>query len=392
MAVKELYVIDKDIKEHNKVCIFGTGKHAEQLLLELSDCGINVECFADRDDVSGGLFLGKPVISETELIKSEYDVVIASSEWQAIYERLGDSTNLTLYVDKNRYSQVNVENGFLISVGIREFKKDTTYILCPYDIGDALFVSGYVNAYKKRYNRERVCIVTKKSLGFVGEIFEAVDEVIADNELARRLELFSVATSTWSLKNFLFAHAERNLCRVQKNILPDNDRAVLTFYRIVLGLEDDAEFTLPHIDDQYNEGNYDDAVILMPYAVCLSLNKEDFWQKLAKEISALGYRVYTNVKDDSEKVIEGTLPFSYDLLTAASIAPKTKAVISLRSGICDLLAFTATDLYVLYPDKEAVASFSFDRIPTCPESYIREIMAGDMEKNELIELIIGGLK
>lgn len=49
--------------------------------------------------------------------------------------------------------------------------------------------------------------------------------------------------------------------------------------------------------------------------------------------------------------IPGTEAVSLPLADMAVLCENCKAVISLRSGICDLLAFTNTNLFIIYSDE-----------------------------------------
>lgn len=92
------------------------------------------------------------------------------------------------------------------------------------------------------------------------------------------------------------------------------------------------------------------AVILMPYAASVTQIPDMFWEILAEFLKDKAYRLYTNIKDSTEKPVKGTAVLTGDLNTLVGLCERSYAVICLRSGICDVLAFTSTQLFVIDTD------------------------------------------
>jgi hypothetical protein len=107
---KELYVLNQTIDRNQKLVIFGTGKHARELYVELIHYGVKVDYFADRnEELSGIRLFGIEVISEQELGKIECQIIIASSAWKDIMDRLTKIGKREIYVDTARYLGMNIE-------------------------------------------------------------------------------------------------------------------------------------------------------------------------------------------------------------------------------------------------------------------------------------------
>ena len=86
----------------------------------------------------------------------------------------------------------------------------------------------------------------------------------------------------------------------------------------------------------------------MPYANSLALLSDSFWDKLVCLLKKAGYTVFTNVGSyRGERALAGTEPICKGLLETAIFCEGCDAVISLRSGMCDLLAFSSAKLIVL---------------------------------------------
>lgn len=121
------------------------------------------------------------------------------------------------------------------------------------------------------------------------------------------------------------------------------------------------QFESPELDLKYcvmNKPDSANTVVLMPYAKTVSWIEESFWENLAVHLKEEGYKVFTNVAEN-EKTIAGTETLSLNILETVQFCSACKAVISLRSGFCDLLSVvTDMPLFVVNPEKENLSSFN----------------------------------
>lgn len=360
--VNELYRLSSNFLTSGKKCIFGTGAHARQTYVDLAVQGIKIDFFVDREASRlGDSYMGLPLMDEEELNGQDVTVVIASTSWKDIADRLIRLGVTDLYVDRRRYGEVEVREGRLCSIGRFPAKNDTLYILCPAGIGDTLFVAAYAKAVKKSHPAmRRLCLITKESHACIGELFDGVDEVLASNQLVEQLDLYSIATKTWHLKNYIYGHFKKNLCQTfDVEWYCDTDKNMLSFYRRKI-LRIPQESKLEEIKIPYSRKailpEIEKAVILMPYAATAPLMPNGFWEGLAENIIHEGYTVYTNVKDETECPVPGTRRLRESISDTVSICSKAYAAISLRSGMCDILAMTKVPLVVLNTDE----SFALD--------------------------------
>lgn len=98
------------------------------------------------------------------------------------------------------------------------------------------------------------------------------------------------------------------------------------------------------------------SVLFIPYARSQPEMPDAFWGKLAQTIQQAGYKVYTNVKDDTEKPIQGTIAAKIPLKYAITFVQYAGSAISIRCGLTDLLAVSDSDVEVLYKiEKDADA-------------------------------------
>lgn len=337
-----------------EVYIYGTGIKAGKIFFELRDENIPIRGFIDRDESErpGTFFWGKKVYSLSEVNRSA-SIIVASGFWKEIENRLLQNGFENIYVDNSHMEKVQVSDAFLDGVGDYQFDRDSTYVVCPYGLGDTLYVCAFLREYKKEKNKDRVCAIVKRSHGDIAKGFGCIDDVICDDNLVEQLNSWAVRTETWELKNFLYGHFKKkldmNFIRGDNVIL---DSMVTQYRREVMGLSEHSnllweEFSLPQCDD----GGLDlNSVVLMPYANSIRMLTSIMWEELAKNLQEQGYLVYTNIKGEEEIPIEGTQAITGDISQIVSIMKKCKMVISLRSGLCDILAFCRIPMIVLYTD------------------------------------------
>jgi hypothetical protein len=75
-----------------------------------------------------------------------------------------------------------------------------------------------------------------------------------------------------------------------------------------------------------------------------------FWVRLSKTLAKSGWLV-CSICQNSHNYIEGTIKVDFSLAEAIPFSEEAGCVISSRSGICDLLAFSKTNLKIVYPDE-----------------------------------------
>ena len=77
---------------------------------------------------------------------------------------------------------------------------------------------------------------------------------------------------------------------------------------------------------------------------------EGVWEQIAKIYIQKGYRCFTNVAEEGEKPISGTVGISPQIAELQSIVEKAGTFIGIRSGICDVLKYAECRKIALYPD------------------------------------------
>lgn len=246
-----------------------------------------------------------------------------------------------------------VENNRLIISGLQD-AQDIAYILCPYGVGDTLYALALTCAGKQvLFPGRRLCFIMKESHAVMCGWFDENAAVAADSILSEALNYFCVTNGITRLDNFLYAHFPKtsDFCLLPAyNDFPEKNM-ISRYKGLVFDLPSNTVPEVPQIPglseaEASSFGIDKRTIILMPYAKsCLNLLPV-FWEALAKGLMAFGYKVFTNAAP-GEEAVPGTQRLSEDLEKTAGLCEKALAVISLRSGICDVLAFTETILFVV---------------------------------------------
>lgn len=345
--------------------IYGAGRFGEVVIDFLQKKNIEITCFCVTSIDEREFYLGYPVkeIAEVRRDYAQAGIVVAVNEKYAVnvlkevkgFDYFYDKSLLeaidydnTMKKAKEWIEQVEVKDGILCRVGKTLFSKDTTYIVCPGPIGDTLYVASFVRAYKQKYKVSSVVLIVRKNQESIGEIFPSIDGCIVSHELIEILSVYSRSKKVWDLENYRYGFAREDY---QHQIYAPayTPKNFLSGYKIaIMGLEEDAQYEEIEIDRDANMLNAfnRETVIVMPHESSARRLPFWFWEKLCQELSR-HYTVYTNTKDETELSIKGTHSVSYSLKDMAGICERCFAVISIRTGICDLLAFTKTNLIVL---------------------------------------------
>jgi FlaA1/EpsC-like NDP-sugar epimerase len=103
--MKQLFELNKEIFER-PIIIYGAGNTGLDLLVELTNRNVKVECFCDSSNEKYGIrLMNKKVISLDELCqrKDEFNVVIASIFFEEIKETLEKRGIENIFCYKNHW-------------------------------------------------------------------------------------------------------------------------------------------------------------------------------------------------------------------------------------------------------------------------------------------------
>lgn len=291
-------------------------------------------------------------------------------------------------------SKVLILDNCIHRISDMKFDRNTVYICCPASIGDTLYAAAFVKAYKEEIlSVQKVCLILKQGHRELGRLFPAVDEILVSDEIVEILDQYSLYTQTWKLKNYIYGHFKKSL-RFEYYLEYGQEacRTILPRYRgLIMNLSTDAEpekIIQPKNIIREKSGKRE--VIIMPYAKTAKMLPDAFWEVLVKRLMEQGYYVYTNVGSKTETAIQGTTAIKESLLNTASFCENCTAVISLRSGLCDLLGFTETKLIIINTSEELSVEWNLKDV-FCRDGIYNVNCFGhkkyDKEIHEIMEIV-----
>lgn len=236
----------------------------------------------------------------------------------------------------------------------------TDILVCPEHMGDTLWVAAMAGAYIKAHECNRVYYAVKESQKDLVNQFPDIDgTIVLNNYEMSCLEQYIIVMQYWNHEHIVYAHFPAyyvynypSFSKAQYSVLPP-ESTMLETRKHMLGLNGDITLSrmLP-LDDGNNQelkALFGNAVLLMPVSQSMEGIPTSLWEQIAKTYISLGYNVYTNYNNfDYEILIDKTQPLASTIMELAEIGPYFAQVIGLRSGACDLLAETDTNLAILY--------------------------------------------
>lgn len=256
----------------------------------------------------------------------------------------------TCIIYKIKFRKTIAHGAQLIDGLSKQTLKDRVYIVCTAALGDTAIVASYVKAFKNLINNPVVLVIRKSHESLV-ELYKkkgVVENIILVTKSEMEdLRLYLRFVSKDKYPNILHGHFKHEYFTPFKN---DGNSLYMDFRTIVLGIND---ASIP-------EGVYDiaceeeaiinveeNSILIIPYANTVKLRSRTFFERLARSLILEGYNVYTNLGGDFEQALPGTTPYNVPVSELIRNCTKFKHIISLRSGMCDILALTECKLIVV---------------------------------------------
>lgn len=275
------------------------------------------------------------------------------------------------FIHNATYSFVNGEKIYNMLSENRSENMDI--LICPAHLGDTIWIAIYAETYKKQHNREKLMFAVKDSQREIMEFFGDIDEVACLNfHEMQDLTFYIAFKGLWNANGIRYAHFPIRIGIDSGKLFTSqyNPTAAVHGYMDetrceLLGLSEGSrkkECIEALCPDKELYKKYQNAVMLMPTAISLSLLPKAFWETLALLLKSRGYEVYYNYNDlPEEMVLENAQPLKSSFCEMAGFAKAFRGFIGIRSGICDFLALLDARLTVLYPEDTDYDKMSVDK-------------------------------
>jgi len=294
-----------------------------------------------------------------------------------------------LFLNLKRFKKLYFE------IKYRNIMKDNKFyvVLCN-SIGDIITGLGCIHNLKKLYPGRKICVICSETKKIIVDLYKSeYDEVMYIDNISLQDFYDDILLELRYKNKFLL---------VRPGSYFKNDFEYIKYYKNVnlidfikysiFQLEDKNDFFIPDVSMLSSEKYKIEkkSVILCPYANSIKSLKAELFEKFAKNLSDMGYDVYTNTANEDEKEIKGTKKLCCTFTELIAIANDVGVVIGLRSGILDWLLLSTAKIIAVYPDEEMMSFYDIGALSDIKEAY-QYCLSGDDETdiNELIK--IGGL-
>lgn len=268
--------------------------------------------------------------------------------------------------------------------------KERAYIYSPFGLGDTAILCGLKNVIEQRYGVP-VSLVIRKSHKIVMDIYGISDYILVDNYRYSPTdqELLKLAASTPYIqpgKLFIGHFACHNL----KALIDINSMhrryTMLDCYKAFFELDWDVALSYPKtlpaeitnntnlnkiLDEKSINLKATPSLLIIPEAYSFTNNVVD-WKEIVERYRNGGYNVYTSVSNKNF-CLNGVENISVNLTELIALCMQVTNIITIRSGICDLIWCRGNSLTAIYPD---INTYYWGRIKSIfPESTVNEIVA-----------------
>lgn len=233
--------------------------------------------------------------------------------------------------------------------------KNDVIILLLKGIGDTVYGLAFLEAIKKQYHPQNIIVVGNKNQS----------ELIMNYDNNIMLVTYDLKKGEYNKYSSLI-NCERRIkvvndnrffitdpyCYYYKSNKQNMSSAIDILRKYLFKLGDEAEITYPPIVTQKNSciPNFDKEkskiVVINPYSNSME-SKRGIYQEMSELLAQKGFIVYTNVVDGQKK-IEGTRELCCSIDELVYIVSNCAGIVSVRSGILDLIINTGTSIFAIY--------------------------------------------
>ena len=246
---------------------------------------------------------------------------------------------------------------------------DGEIFISPFGIGDVVWVCTYARQYKRKLGYDNILLVAREYACAAAKLFPDIDDVMALDERQNDALKKYIATKGLYYENGIrYAHFHA-VMHPESLDLDFHERNFLEAYDHSIGIRRDdilSQMEIPNPIDDERAKVIKDSILLVPKAFSTGMLQADFWRAMAERMQSLGYKVFTN-DDGHTEAIPKTELFRASIEEIASYAKYFKAILAVRTGLCDLLAMTEANLHVIYLNQGGMDFFSLQMLVNNPK-------------------------
>lgn len=253
-----------------------------------------------------------------------------------------------------------------------KINRETYYILAPFGIGDIIIICMLFESLKKKYG-DNIKIIAKKKFSDIPRIFNLFNNFIffeySENSI--------IQTKQDRIKKgkIFVPHSLLNpeLLGIER-VLGYKSISLIDYYKIIFDLDENCAISSPDLNNIDFSGaksffekeriNPEGTIILFPEANSVELLPIEFWQKVVTKLENLELNTIINLNIKSE--LKGSLSqyriMSLGIMDTIAACILSKKIISIRSGMLDMLYFSGSKIVSLYPNQASLQKFNIKNL------------------------------
>ncbi|OBV30029.1 hypothetical protein BKN38_00245 [Helicobacter sp. CLO-3] len=233
-------------------------------------------------------------------------------------------------------------------------QKDRFYFASPCGLGDTYFLCALKNALENKLNGKIIFIIQESHIPVL-ELFNNADFIAIENEEFKNnidlLKIFSFCKSIPMLGKVYPAHPSR---LNKQDIIKDS---LIKMYERLFDLPDnykmDFPTNLPSLNPKLKArleqiAPLEKIVFYLPEANSMESLPQYIFTRDMETLQKEGYKIIINTTKHDYSY-GGTYNLDLSLKDAIAVALNVGKVISMRSGFCDLVAYSVKNLRIYYP-------------------------------------------
>ena len=287
------------------------------------------------------------------------------------------------------YAPIRFKTGIDVYRKLKTNKRsDSATVVLTHLIGDSIYGLSCIENIKKKYGF--VYVIGNEKYKDIFDSYGCIDELILINDKSEydKIECFlnSPFLSRRAKKYKIF---NTNPCIYPELLYGCKEDAISLIARRILGFDYEgvSYHKLGEIKVEAIKGFYDNChriVVINPYSTSVSFVDMELYKGICKLLSIRGFYVYTNVVGN-QKAIDGSMELRCSITELYSIARHISLVVSVRSGILDLLAASGVGMFVIYENCNKNFQNMYRLSGWKTISRLREINADQLDKTAILK-------
>ncbi len=238
---------------------------------------------------------------------------------------------------------------------------DEWVFFCPAHSGDTYIFCCLSQAFIDKYGGY-ITVITPEAYSSIPKLFPSISRILVYKKFpSLNIGKFFMDVITEDNKDTV---RQRAIWGFPNELLVPiagyKDLRAVDSFKMFLGLDPEAKLVSPTMSDDLRDRAFKkfrelglplgNTVIFAPYAKSFPTLSMDNWVKIIEEMKKAGLYPVTNV-GRNESPLPGTMGITVPFDEALPISEFAGHIVSIRSGLCDVLSTSRSKLTVIYPQQ-----------------------------------------